>query len=78
MFWEIYGAQLKELGTHAFHVMEELAEVDKELQSREFVGCQQEVADVVSWVLSLGSRVGRLLNKTLSIQDQLAIICESY
>ena len=45
----------------AFHFVEELGEVAAEILGREAGKCEQEVADVVSWVFSLANATAHLL-----------------
>lgn len=61
-FRGIYGAQHS--GTSgttrvSFHLWEEVCEVAREIRAENLVECRKELADVVSWILCLGTRAGR-------------------
>lgn len=61
MFKGLYGSRHRIIGTVdtlAFHFVEELGEVAREIRLRDYHACRREMADVFSWILSLATKAG--------------------
>jgi NTP pyrophosphatase (non-canonical NTP hydrolase) len=63
-----HGANIDQL---AFHFVEEVGEVARELRYHQYLDCQDELADMFSWVLSLANAAGRFLGANLDVADAL-------
>jgi NTP pyrophosphatase (non-canonical NTP hydrolase) len=72
VFDGIYGLRHRDVGVAlGYHLVEEIGEVAREIQGQDFVACQAEVADVLSWIFSLANSAARTMNRPVSVQKAL-------